>query len=95
MASFWAEGVQLEGVGPGTHVVVHDGVALVLDGGTPDRFVKVDGRWLLAELPRNRRHRVQGEACETAISLPQTLLSSPAAPINPKSELGCVAETES
>lgn len=55
MAAEWVEGVQLSRIGPKTRIVVSGNTATVFDGAAPDRAVYANGRWKLAETPRNRR----------------------------------------
>ncbi len=62
----WHEGVELAKIGSQTRVVIDGRKAVVFDGAAPDSAIKVRGRWLLAEFPRNRRHALVGEACQTA-----------------------------
>jgi hypothetical protein len=69
LAAEWAEGVQLTHVGPSTRIVISAGTAAVYDGVSPDRASFWHGRWVMAEVPRNRRHARPNEALEVAKEL--------------------------
>ena len=73
LAAEWAEGVQLARVGPATHVIVKNNTATVRDGPSPDRAIRIRGRWLLAEFPKNRRHATPDGARETLDSVNRIL----------------------
>lgn len=73
MAAEWTEGVQLSRIGPKTRIVVSGDTATVLDGAAPDRAVYADGRWEMAETPRNKRFDKSGEARKTATTINQLL----------------------
>lgn len=73
MAAEWTEGVQLSRIAPTTHIVVSGNTATVLDGAAPDRAVYSEGRWEMAETPRNKRFDKSGEARETAITINKLL----------------------
>lgn len=69
LAAAWAEGVQLTHIGPHTRIVISGRTATVFDGASPDRVYFTQGRWMLAEIPRNRRHARPNEALEVAKEL--------------------------
>jgi hypothetical protein len=69
LATEWAEGVQLTSAGPSTHIAIKGNAATIFDGESPDRAIQVQGRWLLAEVPRNKRLAVADEARGTLESL--------------------------
>jgi hypothetical protein len=73
LASDWVEGVQLSKIGPNTRIVVSGKSATIYDGPVPDRAVLTDGRWKLAEMPRNKRHAMSEEAQQTAAQLNPSL----------------------
>lgn len=73
MAAEWTEGVQLSRIGPKTRVIVSGDTATVLDGAAPDRAVYADGRWEMAETPRNKRFDKSGEARKTATTINKLL----------------------
>lgn len=54
-AQEWNEGVQLTNITSNTSIDVHGNEAIVHDGSSPDRARRVYGRWLVSEVPRNRR----------------------------------------
>lgn len=73
MAAEWTEGVQLSRIGSKTRIVVSGNTATVLDGTAPDRAVYAEGRWEMAEAPRNKRFDKSGEARKTAITINKLL----------------------
>ncbi len=91
MAADWREGVQLSKMGPGTRVIVTGDTAVVFDGPAPDRTVRMNGRWQLAEFPRTKRHVFVGEACEVAESIDRGLRARHLPDLHPATGLGCHA----
>jgi hypothetical protein len=69
LAAEWAEGVQLTHIGSTTRILISGRTATVFDGGSPDRAYLMNGRWVLAEMPRNKRHARPNEALEVAREL--------------------------
>jgi hypothetical protein len=69
LATEWEEGVQLTSVQPSTRIAIKGNNATIFDGQAPDRARRVQGRWLLAEVPRNKRLAVADEARRTLESL--------------------------
>lgn len=89
----WEEGVQASHVNGSTRIVVNRNVATVLDGPAPDRMVRFDGKWLLAEWPRNDRFRREWEACESAATINAILKTRHLPLIDAIAQLGCPART--
>ena len=89
LATEWLEGVQLSRIVSSTRVVVTGTRAMVFDGPAPDSAVRVNGRWKLAEFPRNTRHAAVGEACEVAESIGRGLRASHLPGPSPEVALGC------
>jgi hypothetical protein len=73
MAAEWVEGVQLSRIGSKTRIVISGNTATVFDGVAPDRAVYANGRWELAETPRNRRFDRSGEAREATTTINRLL----------------------
>jgi hypothetical protein len=73
MAAEWAEGVQLARIGASTRIVVSGDAATVFDGGAPDRAIYTNGRWEMAETPRNHRFDTPHEARDATTTINQTL----------------------
>ncbi|HEY0516223.1 MAG TPA: hypothetical protein VGD00_03810 [Solirubrobacteraceae bacterium] len=69
LAAEWAEGVQLTHIASSTRILISGRTATVFDGGSPDRAYLLHGRWVLAELPRNKAHARPNEALEVAKQL--------------------------
>jgi hypothetical protein len=69
LAAEWAEGVQLTHIDSRTRISISGRTATVFDGGSPDRAYLLHGRWVLAEMPRNRRLARPNEALEVAREL--------------------------
>jgi hypothetical protein len=89
LAAERAEGVELSRVGSSTRVAVTGNRATVFDGPAPDSAVRVNGRWQLAEFPRNNRHADVGEACEAAESIDRGLRARRLPGLDPHTQLGC------
>lgn len=73
MAAEWAEGVQLARITPSTRIILSGDTATVFDGAAPDRAVYADGRWEMAETPRNQRFDRPHEAREATTTINRTL----------------------
>ncbi len=73
IAAEWAEGVQLSRIGAETRIVVSGNTATVFDGAAPDRALYTEGRWEMAETPRNRRFDKPNEAQEAAVTINRVL----------------------
>ncbi|MGH2832071.1 MAG: hypothetical protein ACRDK2_04790 [Solirubrobacteraceae bacterium] len=71
----WTEGVQLTSIGPHTHIVISGDTATVFDGPAPDRALRVNGTWKLAEFPRNKRFNTQDEAHTATETVNKILLA--------------------
>ncbi len=69
MAAAWAEGVQLARIGTSTRIVLSGDTATVFDGGTPDRAIYTNGRWEMAETPRNHRFHTPHEAQDATTTI--------------------------
>ncbi|HEY1457418.1 MAG TPA: hypothetical protein VGF15_02765 [Solirubrobacteraceae bacterium] len=70
----WTEGVQSTSIGPHAHRHLWD-TATVLDGPAPDRALRVNGSWKLAEFPRNKRFDTQDEAQTATETVNRILLA--------------------
>jgi hypothetical protein len=91
LAVAWREGVQIATVGSATPITITGNTAVIHDGGTPDRAVKIYGTWMLAEVRRNRRHAFPEESCDAAREVNLTLIPHRLPAVN-LDELGCNRE---